>query len=86
MKDVDKIIQHSSDLFRGQREIPSREDAIKIHSLTHHQLSAPVFEKLNEHAWFALKLTSTTPFFQNVNEVCFPLCLTKRKCNLTGIH
>jgi len=85
VKDVVKKIQNASDLLKEQWEIASREDTIKIHSLTHHQLSAPVFEKMIEYAWFASKLTSSRPIFQNVNEVCFPLPLTKRKCNCNGV-
>ena len=85
VKDVVKIIQHASDLLRGQREISSREDAIKIHSLTHHPLSARVFEKMIEYTWFSSKLTSNRPSFQNVNEICFPLSLIKRKCNCNGV-
>ena len=80
-----KIVQHASDLLKGQREIPSREDAINIHSLTHQKLSAPIFEKMIEYTWFASKLTSTRWFFQNVNEVGFPLSLIKRKCNCNGV-
>jgi hypothetical protein len=43
--------------LKEQQEIASREDVIKIHSLTHHQLSAPLFEKMIECAWFASKMT-----------------------------
>ena len=45
-----KKIQNASDLLKEQREIASCEDAIKIHSLTLHQLSASVFEKMIEYA------------------------------------
>ena len=50
VKDVVKKIQNASDLLKEQREIASCEDAIKIHSLTLHQLSASVFEKMIEYA------------------------------------
>jgi hypothetical protein len=63
-----KIIQNASDLFREQREIPSRKDAIKIHFFKQ-QRSAPIFEKMIEYVSFASKSTSTRPIFQNVNEV-----------------
>jgi len=85
VKDVVKIIQHASDLLRGQWEVPSSKDAIKIRSLTHPQLSATVSENMIEYAWFASKLTSTRQFFKNVNKVCFPLSLTKCKCNCNGV-
>jgi len=49
VKDVVKKIQNASDVLKEQLEIASHEDAIKIHSLTHHQLSAPVFEKMTEY-------------------------------------
>jgi hypothetical protein len=84
VKDVKKT-QNTSDVLKEQREIASREDTIKINSLTHHQLNAPVFEKMIEYTWFASKLTSTRPIFQNVNEVFFPLSLIKRKCNCNGV-
>jgi hypothetical protein len=41
VKDMVKKIQNASDLLKEQREI----DAIKTHSLTYHQLSAPVLKR-----------------------------------------
>jgi hypothetical protein len=76
MKNLIKKLQHASDLLKEQREITSREDAIKIHSIVRHQLSAPVFENMIKYAWFASKLTSNRSIFNNVNEVCFPVTLT----------
>ncbi|XP_067212474.1 uncharacterized protein [Linepithema humile] len=67
-------------LLQEQREIASREDAIKIHSLILHQLSAPIFVPMIKYAWFASKLTSDRAIFLNVTEVCFPTSLLGKKC------
>jgi hypothetical protein len=80
-----KKLQHASDLLKEQREITSREDAIKIHSIVHHQLSAPVFENMIKYAWFASKLTSNISIFNNVNEACFHMTLTRKKCICNGV-
>jgi hypothetical protein len=45
VKDVVKKIQNASDFLREQWKTASHKDAIKIHSLTHHQLSAPVLKR-----------------------------------------
>src|SRR5699024_9413504 len=64
-----------------KREIASREDVIKIHSLVHHQLSAPVFSSaMIKYAWFASGLDNDRKVFQNVKQVCFPLEAVKNKC------
>jgi len=43
VKIIIKILQNSSALLKDEREIASREDAIKINSIVHHQLRAPIF-------------------------------------------
>jgi hypothetical protein len=85
MKIFIKKVQHASDLLKEQREITSRVDAFKIHAIVHHQLSAPVFENMVKYAWFASKLTSNRSVFNNINEVCFPVTLTRKKCICNGV-
>jgi hypothetical protein len=50
MKNLIKKLQNASGLLKEQREITSREDAIKINSIVRHQLSAPVFENMIKYA------------------------------------
>ena len=73
VKNFIKRLQNCSILIEQKREITSREDCIKIHSIVHHQLSAPIFENMLRYAWFASKLTDEREVFMNVNEVCFSL-------------
>lgn len=75
-----KHLQNAPTLLYEQREIASREDAIKIHSLILHQLSAPVFHSMLQYAWFASKLISDRTIFLNVKQLCFPSSLLKQKC------
>ena len=80
VKNFLKRLQNAPTLLQEKREIASREDVIKIHSLILHQLNAPVFLLMIKYAWFASKLTSERPSFLNVNDVCFPVSLLKTKC------
>jgi hypothetical protein len=80
-----KRLQNNSALLKDQREIASREDAIKIHSLVHYQLSAPVFSPMLKYAWFAAKLIQDRSVFLNVNDVCFPLALLKKNCACNNV-
>ncbi|EFN69938.1 hypothetical protein EAG_08383, partial [Camponotus floridanus] len=63
--------QNCPTLLNQQREIGTREDAIKIHSLLLHQLCAPVFKSMILYAWHASKLIEDRPIFLNLNEICF---------------
>lgn len=81
VKNLIKRLQNCSFLIEKKREIASREDCIKIHSIVHHQSSAPIFKNILCYAWFALKLTDERKVFMNVNEVCFPLDILKQPCN-----
>lgn len=80
VKNFIKRLQNCSALLQQQREIGTREDAIKIHSLLLHQLSAPVFKPMLLYAWYASKLIEERPIFLNMNELCFPAIVIKRKC------
>lgn len=85
VKNFIKRLQNSTHLLKEDRQINSRDDALKIHSLIHHQLLAPIFEDMLQYAWFAAKLTPNIRVFQNVNEVCFPYKIHKDKCGCGGI-
>lgn len=80
VKNMIKRLQNAPALLREQREIASREDAIKIHSIVHNQLSAPCFENMIRYAWYGSKLLEERPFFSNVNDTCFPLTIAKQNC------
>lgn len=67
-----KRLQSNVVLIREDREINSREDCIKIHSLVHHQLGAAIFKDMIRYAWYACGAGGDKPNFQNVLQVCFP--------------
>lgn len=75
-----KKLQNCTELLKENRQIHSREDAIKINSLVHHQLGSPVFRDMIRYAWFKSHLISDNPFFRNVKEVCFPDKVSTEKC------
>ncbi|GFU29024.1 HTH CENPB-type domain-containing protein [Trichonephila clavipes] len=56
VKNFIKRLQNCAYIIEQDREISSREDCIKIQSLVHHQLSAPIFCCMLKYAWFAAKL------------------------------
>lgn len=80
VKNLIKRLQNAPNLLREQREIASREDAIKIHSIVQHQLSAPCFENMLKYAWYAAKLLETRTIFSNLNDICFPVTIAKQNC------
>lgn len=75
-----KKLQNCSQLIKDKREIATREDAIKIHSLAHHQISAPIFSDMIKYAWFASNLCDERSIFLNMNEVCFSLQQLQKSC------
>lgn len=80
VKNFIKRLQNASVLLKQKREITTREDIIKIHSLLLHQLRAPIFTSMIQYAWYASKLIDNRPIFLNVNEVCFPLSMLRKPC------
>lgn len=68
-------LQNCPYLLEVKREITSREDAIKIHSLIHYQLSAPIYHDMLKYAWYAAKLVEKRNVFLNVNQFHFPTLL-----------
>lgn len=73
-----KRLQNCS--YLREREIASHEEAIKIHSILHDHLSAPIFKEMLRNAWFASKLSDEREIFKNVSEVCFSMENLKRPC------
>lgn len=64
----------------AEMDCNTREDCIKIHSIIHHQLSAPVFEPMIKYAWYASGVEGGKPSFKNLNQVCFPSEIYRRRC------
>ena len=85
MKNIIKKLQNASTLLKEKREINSRKDALKIHSIVHHQLSSPIFQNMIKYAWYALKLLPETIAFINIIETCFPLTLTRKNCDCNEV-
>lgn len=91
-----KRIQSNVVLFKEKREINSREDCIKVHSIILHQLGAAVFQDMIRYAWFACGAGGEKPDFKNVKEVCFPketyaaLCSCKKnafiRCSVCKLY
>lgn len=78
-------LQNATCLLEQNREISSREDEIKIHSLIHHQLSSPIFHDMLQYAWYASKLIQERRVFFNVKEICFPPDMRREKCYCKNI-
>ena len=67
-----KEIQNCTHLLQDKRQLNTRNDAIKIHSLIANQMSSPAFQEMIQYAWFASKLTTERAVFRNVKQICFP--------------
>ncbi|GFT84611.1 HTH CENPB-type domain-containing protein [Trichonephila clavipes] len=80
VKNFIKRLQNCAYIIEQDREISSREDCIKIQSLVHHQLLAPIFCCMLKYAWFAAKLCDDRTLFMNVNEICFRIDVLKNSC------
>lgn len=80
VKNLIKRIQTCAQLIQENREVNSREDCIKIHSIILHQLSAPVFNQMIQFAWFASGLSDQREEFLNVNQVCFSSESLRNSC------
>lgn len=62
-------------------EITTRNNIVRMHSLLHNQLSAPIFESMIKYSWYSAGLTDDRPVFLPVKDACFafeksdgPLC------------
>jgi len=52
-------------------EITTRNNIIKMHSILHNQLSAPIFQPMIKYCWFSSGLSDDKPLFKSVREACF---------------
>lgn len=81
VKNFMKRLQNAPALLKEKRDIATLEDAIKIHSLLLHQISAPIFIPMIQYAWYASKLIDDKPIFLNIDEICFPLLILDKLCS-----
>ena len=82
VKNFIKKIQNRVEVLQNDEYMPNkREDGIKIHSLIHHQLCAPIFKPMILYTWFSSKVISKIEEFVNVNQVCFPNDTRREKCD-----
>ncbi|XP_076545771.1 LOW QUALITY PROTEIN: uncharacterized protein LOC117611086 [Osmia lignaria lignaria] len=82
VKILNKRIQNYSQHImadREKKELNTRYDAISIQSLIHYLLSAPLFKKMIQFAWYASKLENERDIFYNVNQLCFPPDIHNKK-------
>uniref|UniRef100_UPI001478BC9B LOW QUALITY PROTEIN: uncharacterized protein LOC117611452 n=1 Tax=Osmia lignaria TaxID=473952 RepID=UPI001478BC9B len=79
---IKRIQNYSQDIMadREKKELNTRYDAIRIQSLIHYLLSAPLFKKMIQFAWYASKLGNERDIFYNVNQLCFPSDIHNKKC------
>lgn len=66
-----------------QLDIPlyQRNNIIKLVSLMHDQLSAPVFQQMIQYSWYAAGLLKRNPApFSTINDVCFPRMTSHEHC------
>ena len=83
MKNFLKRLYNHVALDRIPINLYERNNIIKLVSLVHNQLIAPVFNKMIRYAWLACGSTKDdrSPF-ENVNDVCFPHETTHAKCEV----
>lgn len=79
-----KRLQNNVTLIEEKREINSREDCIKMHSLIVHQFSATIFQDMTRCSWHASGVSEEKQAFKNVSEVCFGEANDKLHCNCGG--
>ena len=81
-----KELQNCTYLIEQGRQLNTREDAIRIQSIVHFLLSAPLFKEMIEYAWYASKLITCRDEFMNVSQICFPErpCKSNCSCNNRG--
>lgn len=80
VKDFIKRIQNSTTVLTEDRQLNTRSDSIKIHSLIHQQLSAPIFQEMLQYAWYASKLIPQRKVFFTPSQVCFASEHLKNSC------
>ncbi len=62
-------------------EMYQRNNIIKLTSLVHNQLAAPIFQPMIQYSWYASGLMKTNPApFSNLLDICFPPLKTHEEC------
>lgn len=80
VKNFNKKFHNSQEIVQRRKELSTQEDAIKIHSIIHHQLSSPVFTPMIKYAQFSSKFIPERNYFHNVNQIYFPPDIKKSYC------
>jgi hypothetical protein len=87
--DLEKFMQTFSDYVILQQEdvnLHSRNEIIKLQSLTHNQLSSPRFKNLFQYAWYRSGYLDTHPGdFLNPVHFCFFKKKNISKCSICGM-
>lgn len=72
LKNFVKVLYHHVALDEIDSNLYERNNIIRLVSLIHNQLDAPVFQKMIIYSWFASSYTKADPTpFLNFNQVCF---------------
>jgi hypothetical protein len=59
--------------LRDEMDPGTRDNIIRLQSLLHHQLAAPIFRKMIKYSWYSAGLSDDKPSFTTVKTVCFNL-------------
>jgi hypothetical protein len=83
MKNFIKKLYNRVALDKIDIHLYERNNIIKLVSLMHDQLAAPVFQPMIKYSWFEAGLLKhdPSPFF-TVNEICFPPIISHEQCHL----
>ena len=65
------MLQYNTFILQSGRQIASSEDALKIHSFIHFQLSVLILKAMLKYIWHASKLINEREVFVNMKDVCF---------------
>jgi len=87
-----KCVVAALELFEGNTPLSADENwtsrfgVIKLISLAHHQLSAPIFIPMVKQCWYTAGLSDECHEFLNVKEACFTLLENKNICQMSQCH
>lgn len=74
-KMIAKRIYNEVALHEWEIELKDRNQIIKLHSLIHNQLSAPIFRNMIIYSWFRSGYLTPHFPFKDISEICFPTTL-----------
>ncbi|CAF3873098.1 unnamed protein product [Rotaria sp. Silwood1] len=87
MKNLAKRLYNRVALDELNVNLYERNNIIKLVSLIHSQLSAPVFKDMILYSWYARGYLKSDPSpFKNVNDVCFSHSTTYQACQIDKCH